>query len=283
MVRHRVDGVDLVLAVEVGVEGVHHHDELLPLAGSRACRGGASGRRRLLGMPRRVGIDDEGAVHALVDVPLQRQGVAVVEVAAEREGVELVDELLAGADLAGARHAVHAGRVDAVEVHGVRVRAVVAEDDPHPLALGDAQARARHPAVVGPGREEEPGRDLDLLVLADDLERAQRAAIRQRRDRAGVPVGEERCGVEAVAGVVDLADGDHVAVRAVMAGWVRFVRLCRRPMAGIRALAGRRHAAEQGSAGRSEASPEKTASVKGLLKARCACLHRFRYCKAFAR
>ena len=40
-----VDGVDLVLAVEVGVEGVHHHDQLLPARHSRACRAGATRRR----------------------------------------------------------------------------------------------------------------------------------------------------------------------------------------------------------------------------------------------
>ena len=62
----------------------------------------------VLGMAGRIGVDDEGAVHALVDVPLQRQRVAVIEVAAERLGVELVDELLARIDQAGARNAIHA-------------------------------------------------------------------------------------------------------------------------------------------------------------------------------
>ena len=123
VVRDRVDGVDLVLAVEVGVEGVHHHDELLPLPVLGRAEEAGAGDVGLLGMARRIGIDDEGAVHALVDVPLQRQGVAVIEMAAEREGVELVDELLARADLAGAGNAVHAGRVDAVEMHGMGVRA----------------------------------------------------------------------------------------------------------------------------------------------------------------
>ena len=103
VMRHRVDGVDLVLAIEVGVEAVHHHDELLPLPVLGRAEEARAGNVGLLGMTRRIGIDDEGAVHALVDVPLQRQGVAVIEVAAEREGVELVGEFLAGADLAGAR------------------------------------------------------------------------------------------------------------------------------------------------------------------------------------
>ena len=48
-------------------------------------------------------------------------GVAVVEVQAERLGVELVGRLAAGLDQAGAEagHAVHLGRVQAVEVDGV--------------------------------------------------------------------------------------------------------------------------------------------------------------------
>ena len=178
--RHRVDGVDLVLAVEVGVEGIHHHDEFLPLPVLGRAEEAGAGHLGLLGMTRRIGIDDEGAVHALVDVPLQRQGMAVIEVASEGEGVELVGEFLAGSDFAGARDAVHAGRVDAVEMDGVAVRAVVLEDDANAVALGDAQAWARHPAIVGPGREEDARRDLDLLVLADDLEGSQRAAVRQR-------------------------------------------------------------------------------------------------------
>src|SRR5512134_286345 len=52
--RRAVDRVEVVLAVAVGVEGVHHHHQLL--------RGG----------PRLGRVDDEGAVEALVDVLLQR-------------------------------------------------------------------------------------------------------------------------------------------------------------------------------------------------------------------
>ena len=55
--------------------------------------------------------------------------------------------------------------VDAVEMHRMRVRAVVPEDDPQPVALGRPQRRAGHAAVVGPGREHDARRDLDLLVL----------------------------------------------------------------------------------------------------------------------
>ena len=53
-----VDGVHLVLAVEVGVEPVHGHHQLV-------------GRRPGLGR-----VDDEDAVEALVDVAAQRRDVA---------------------------------------------------------------------------------------------------------------------------------------------------------------------------------------------------------------
>jgi len=49
---HGVDGVDLVLAVEVGIKGIHHHDKL-------------PGRR-----PPLAGVDDEDAIQPLVDVAL---------------------------------------------------------------------------------------------------------------------------------------------------------------------------------------------------------------------
>src|SRR5215213_4592330 len=99
MEGHRVDRVDLVAGVEGGVKGVHHHDELLPLL-----RLGMIGvpRFRRVALPGRIGVDDVGAVKPLVDVALERGRVAVVEVAAEGPGLELVDELLPDLDLTAA-------------------------------------------------------------------------------------------------------------------------------------------------------------------------------------
>ena len=91
---HRVDGVDLVLVVEVGVEGVHHHDELLPAPVLGAAEEPAARRVRQPRGARRVGVDDEGAVEAFVDVRFSGT-VAMVEVAAEGVGVELVDKVAA--------------------------------------------------------------------------------------------------------------------------------------------------------------------------------------------
>src|SRR5918994_2547879 len=92
-----VDRVDLVAGVEGGVEGVHHHDELLPLLGL-----GMIGvpRSRRIAVPGGIGIDDVGAVEPLVNVTLQWRGVAVIEVAAEGVGSELVGELLPDLDFA---------------------------------------------------------------------------------------------------------------------------------------------------------------------------------------
>src|SRR5215212_4067665 len=124
----RVDRVDLVAGVKGGIEGVHHHDELLPLL-----RLGVIGVPRFRRIPllRRIGVDDVGAVEPLVDVALERGGVAVVEMAAKGPGVELVDELLPDLDLTAtdAGDPVLKGAVDTVEVHGVGVGAGVREVD----------------------------------------------------------------------------------------------------------------------------------------------------------
>ena len=75
----RVGRVQLVGAVEVRVEAVHDHDELVGL----------------LALVLRI--DDERAVQALGDVLGERAHVAVVEVQAERQRVELVDRRAARA------------------------------------------------------------------------------------------------------------------------------------------------------------------------------------------
>ena len=162
---HRVDGVDLVAEVEVRVERVHDHHELV-------------GRRARL-----LGIHDEHAVEALRDVRREWRGVAVVEVEAERPGVELVGERLAGLDepaadvLAEARHAVHLRGVDAVEVNRVRVRAAVAEADAQPVSVDAPERRPGDAAVERPGGVPHARSDLDLLVARDEVPLAQRAPV----------------------------------------------------------------------------------------------------------
>src|SRR3712207_5000763 len=83
--------------------------------------------------------------------------------AAERLGVELVDELLPRPD--ELEDPVHVGRMEAVEVDRVRVRILVPEHDPQPVALPGPEGGTRHLPVVGPCRVHHPRRDLDLAAL----------------------------------------------------------------------------------------------------------------------
>ncbi len=204
----RVDGVDLVGAVEVRVEPVHDHHHLVRL------------------LPALLGVDQEGAVEPLGDVLGERAHVAVVEVQPVRHRVELVDRAPAGRDLARPepRHAVHLGRVDAVEVDRVRVAGGVDEGDAQPLALAGAQRGAGDAAVVGPGREADAGRDLDLLVLRHERPLAHHAAAREGPRDAPVEVAQQLVRVEAVGGVVDRAAVER-RVAAVRLGAVPRVRV----------------------------------------------------------
>ena len=79
-----VDCVDLVVFVEVRIERVLNHHELVGV-------GTTLGR-----------VDDERAVQAFRDVPRERRRVAVVQMQPERLRLELVGELLADVDEAAA-------------------------------------------------------------------------------------------------------------------------------------------------------------------------------------
>jgi hypothetical protein len=180
MERNRVDRVDLVVLVEVRVERVLHHQELV---------------RRGTPFDR---IDDERPVEAFRDVPGQRRGVAVVQMQPERLGLELVGELLADLDQAAADvltdpgRAVHLRRVDAVEVNGVRMRPGVDEVDAQQVAFVCTQRRPRHAAVVRPRGVPDARDDLDVLVVRDELPLAERAATREATGLAPVEVAKHQ-------------------------------------------------------------------------------------------
>src|SRR5215208_2539292 len=144
-----VHGVDLVRAVEVGVEAVHYHHQLIGL---------------LTSLPQ---VYDESTVEPLLDVLLEGHDVAMVEVTPERFGVELVDELLPRRD--ELEHPVHARRVEAVEVDCMRVRIPVSEHHPQHVTLPGAQRGPRHLPVVGPRRVHHPRRHLYLHRLRTQL------------------------------------------------------------------------------------------------------------------
>src|SRR6266540_867852 len=132
-VRHRVDGVHFVVAVEVRVESIHDHHELVS-------------RRAALAR-----IDDVGAVEAAVEMSLQRHRVTVIEVQAGGFGVELVNERFARWNLVFRQRAVHRRVMPPVEVNGVRVAALIQEPDAHAIAFCHANRGSRHLAVVRPG------------------------------------------------------------------------------------------------------------------------------------
>src|SRR5512145_177965 len=93
-------------------------------------------------------------------------------------GVELVD--VAGTRIHDLEHAVHVGRVDAVEVDRVGVRPGVRGRDAKPVPFLAADGRSRHLPVERPRVEVDTGRDLDLLVDGDDAVLAQRLTAGQR-------------------------------------------------------------------------------------------------------
>ena len=78
MVGYSVYGVDLVVAVEIGIEAVHQHHHFVGF--------GPSLRR----------IHDERTVQTFVDVALQGEGVAMIEVEPHRRCVELVYDVSPG-------------------------------------------------------------------------------------------------------------------------------------------------------------------------------------------
>ena len=161
--RPPVDRVEVVLAVAVRVEAVHHEHELAR------------------GLARHLRVDDERAVEALVDVLLERRRMAVVDVEARRPGRELVRQLVPRRD--DLEDAVHVRGVDPVEVDRVRVRARVHEAHPQEVVLGGADHGAGNGAVVRPRGEEHSRRDLDLLVRRDERVVAHPARLVGQRAR----------------------------------------------------------------------------------------------------
>ena len=93
-----------------------------------------------------------------------------------------------------------------VEMHGVRVRAVVDEGDSQAVALVATDGRSGDLAVVGPGREKESRRDFDLAIDGDDLPFADDGTVGHGGRFAVVEGGEERRGIDPHRGDIDVAD-----------------------------------------------------------------------------
>src|SRR5680860_545071 len=119
----------------------------------------------------RIRVDDERPVETFMNMSFQRSGMAVIQVNPKGFGIELVSEYLAGLDISptDACHTIKESAVDAVEMHGVRVGAVIDEMNTQTFPFVAPQGGAGHLTVIGPGREEDSRRDLDLLVHRHDL------------------------------------------------------------------------------------------------------------------
>ena len=122
-----------------------HRVELVALGVERAVVAVLDHHHLVRVRPPLLRVDDERPVHPARDVLRERRDVAVVEVEAERLGVELVDGRLARGDdpRADAGDPVHRRRVEAVEVDRVRVRRPVHEPDAQLVALVCSAASAR--------------------------------------------------------------------------------------------------------------------------------------------
>ncbi|MCY1242864.1 hypothetical protein D9M72_558560 [compost metagenome] len=125
--------------------------------------------------------------------------MAVVQVRAERGGIEFIREALPRGDGPGpdAGSSVHLRAVDSMEVDRVRVRPCIGEVNPQSIPLLRPERRARNPAVVAPPRERHAGGDLELLVHRNDVPFTQRPAVGQRAGLAPIEVMQDRGGIDA--------------------------------------------------------------------------------------
>ena len=104
----------------------------------------------------------------------------------------------------------------------MRVRRAIAKVEAQPVALGAAEGPPRHLAVVGPGREEHPRRNLHVLVDGVDVPLAQGLAAVERAYPAIVKIVEILRWVEDRG--VHVADGQGIQVGAVIVGRVAGLR-----------------------------------------------------------
>ena len=107
--RDGIDGVEIVLVVEIDIEAAHHHHKFMV-------------NRR----PAAFRIDDERAIQTFGNMASQWGNVAMVQMKPKGFGIKFVGETFARLDHAGsARYAIHLSRVDAVKVHGVGVAGTI--------------------------------------------------------------------------------------------------------------------------------------------------------------
>jgi hypothetical protein len=129
-----------------------------------------------------------------MDVTLERHDMTVVQMQPEWARIELIREI--AADWNSRRHTIHARRMDAVEMDGVRHRGSIPEAEPQQVVLPAPEGGTRNLTVVGPGGEEHARRHLDFFVNRDHDPFAQGAAIGRDAFLPPVEVIEKAGGIE---------------------------------------------------------------------------------------
>ena len=190
---HRVYRIDFIVPVEVRVEPVHQHHHFVGF--------GSSLRR----------IYDKRTVQTFVHMPLQGDGMAVIEVEPHGRRVELVDKALSRLDYF--ENAVHVCSVDTVEVDRVWVTSPVGEIHLQPITFGATDARSGNRPVVGPCSEVYSRRNLDLAIQGSDFVLPLNLSVGERRYVAVVEMFQEGGRIESRRIHIALGSGEPGVVR----------------------------------------------------------------------
>ena len=149
-----IDPVKIIRIIEVHIEAAHHHNEFMV------------NRRASF-----FGVNNERTVKSFGNMTCQREDVAVIEMQAEWIRIELIDESSPGWTIPPGPEpdAIHCAWMKAMEVHGVRMIAAIAEMDADAVAFGGADCGARDAAVIRPGRIFDAWNDFDVFIQRDNF------------------------------------------------------------------------------------------------------------------
>jgi hypothetical protein len=96
--------------------------------------------------------------------------------------------------------------MDAMEMQAMLMIGRVDEVDAHAISLAHTEGGAGDAPIVGPGRIENAGSDLNQFSGGDEPVGMESLAVGQRLDLSSVVVGQDLRRIEAVLGVIHLAD-----------------------------------------------------------------------------
>ena len=112
-------------------------------------------------------------------------------------------------------------------MNAVLVIAGVEELDAHPVALAHTNRRPGDAAVIGPGRELQPGNYFNQSVLRNNRVFVKSLSVRQLADQARIEVGQNFCRVKTVLLVIHFTNNRGHEVMSVAVCRVRL--LCESP------------------------------------------------------